>query len=81
MIQSILDRMDFLWIHNYPFPKRQILDSFKMKEFADDNFVFDENVRKFYKTVENTMGKGEIAHYDQFLVFSQCFKKTCSANT
>ena len=26
-----------------PFPKRQILDSSKLKEFADDNFEFDAN--------------------------------------
>ena len=31
-----------------------------MKEFADDNFKFDENDRKFSKWVENTVGKGEI---------------------
>ena len=30
-----------------PFPKRQILDFIKLKEFADDNFKFDENGRKF----------------------------------
>ena len=29
-----------------PFPKRQILDSSKLKEFADDNFKFDENAGK-----------------------------------
>ena len=29
-----------------PFPKRQILDSSKLKEFADNNFKFDENGRK-----------------------------------
>ena len=28
------------------FPKLQILDSSKMKEFADDNFEFDENRRE-----------------------------------
>ena len=37
----------------------QILDS--SKEFADDNFKFDENGRKFSKRVENTVGKGDIA--------------------
>ena len=37
-----------------PFPKRQILDSFKLKEFADDNFRFDENGKKFSKRGENT---------------------------
>ena len=30
----------------------------KLKEFADDNFEFDENGRKFSKQVENTVGKG-----------------------
>ena len=42
---------------------------FKLKEFADDNFKFDENGRKFSKRVENTVGKGEIARYQQFLLF------------
>ena len=37
----------------YPFPKPQILDSSKLKEFADDNFKFDDNVEKFSKTIEN----------------------------
>ena len=40
-----------------PFPKRQILDSSKLKEFADDNFKFHENGRKSSKRVENTVGK------------------------
>ena len=48
-----------------------------MKEFADDNFRFDENSRKLSKRVENTVGKGEIAHYEQFLLFPQCFQKAC----
>ena len=32
-----------------------------MKEFADDNFKFDENGKKFFRWVEITVGKGEIA--------------------
>ena len=48
-----------------------------MKEFADDNFKFDENGRKLSKQVENTVGKGEIARYTQFLLFQQCFQKAC----
>ena len=28
------------------------------------------------KRVENTVGKGEIARYEQFLFFPQCFQKT-----
>ena len=48
-----------------------------MKECADDNFKFDENGRKLSKQVENTVGKGEIAHYEQFLLFPRCFQKAC----
>ena len=61
--------------------KQQILDPSKMKEFADDNFKFDENGREFSKSVENIMGKGEIARYEQFLLFPECFKKACTADT
>ena len=64
-----------------PFPKRQILDSYKLKELADYNFKVDENGRMFYKRVENIVGKGEIACYEQFLLFQQCFLKTCTADT
>ena len=48
-----------------------------MKEFADDNFKFDENGRKLSRLVENTVGKGEIAHYEQFHLFPQFFQKAC----
>ena len=57
--------------------RRQILDSSKLKEFADDNFKLDENGRKLSNRVENTVGKGEIARYEQFLLFPQCFQKAC----
>ena len=56
-----------------PFTKRQILDSSKLKEYADDNFKYDENGREFSKRVEITVSKGEIAHYEQFLLFPHCF--------
>ena len=45
-----------------------------MKEFADDNFEFDENGRKFSRRGENTVGKGEIASDEQFLLFPQFSK-------
>ena len=53
--------------------KQQILDASKLKEFADDNFKFDEKGRKFSKREENIKGKGEIARFKQFLLFPQCF--------
>ena len=60
-----------------PITRRQILDSSKLKKFADDKFKFDENGRKLSKWVENTVGKGEIARHEQFLLFPQCFQKAC----
>ena len=58
-----------------PFPHNKILDSCKLKQFADDNLKFDENGTKFSEWLENTVGKGEIARNDQFLLFPQCFQK------
>ena len=46
-----------------------------MEEFADHNFKSDERGRKLVKQVENTVGKGEITRYEQFLLFPQCFQK------
>ena len=60
-----------------PITRRQILDSSELKEFADNNFKFDETGRKLSKQVENTVGKGEIARYEQFLLFPQCFQEAC----
>ena len=54
-----------------PLPDDKISDRSKLKQSADDNFEFDENSRKFSKWVENTVGKGEIARYEQFLLFPQ----------
>ena len=56
-------------VKSQPFPKRQILDTSKLNEFSDDNFKFDEYDRKFSERAENNVGKGEIAHYEQFLLF------------
>ena len=38
-----------------------------------------ESSPKGYKTL--TVGKGEIARYEQFLLSPQCFQKTCTADT
>ena len=53
-----------------------MLDRSKLKQSAD-KFKFDENSRKFSKWVGNTVGKGEIARYEQFLLFPQCFQRAC----
>ena len=48
-----------------PFSKRQILDSSKLKEYADVN----ENGRNISKRVENIVGKKEISPF--LTVFSR----------
>ena len=57
------------------------MKNFRLFHTADDYFKFDVNVRKFFRQVENTVVKGEIARYEQFLLFPQCFQKTCTADT
>ena len=68
----------------WPFPKHPFVNPFPNDKFwtipnwkcyADNNFKFDENGRKFSKRVENNMGKRETACYKQFLLFLQCFSK------
>ena len=66
---------------NLTLPKRQILDSSKQNEFAEDNFKVHVNDLNFSKRVESTVGKGENATYEQFLLFSQFFQKTCTTDT
>ena len=48
-----------------PFPKWQNSDYFKLKEFANNNFKWDESGGKSSKRVENTVGKGEIARFQK----------------
>ena len=55
--------------------KRQILDSPILKSFADNNLKFDVMAENSPQWIENTVGKGEIALYDQLLL-SQYFQKT-----
>ena len=72
MLYSLPNKPDF-----NPLQDNKILDRSKLKQSADDNFKFHENSTKFSKRVENTVGKGEIARYEQFLLFPQCFQKAC----
>ena len=63
------------------FPRRHYFGLSKLKEFVDNNFIFNESGRKCSKRVENTVRKGEIARYEQFLLFPMCFQKVCTADT
>ena len=53
----------------------KILVSSKLTEYAVDNFRLDKNGGKFSERVQNTVGKGEIARYEQFLLFPTVFSK------
>ena len=67
-----------LMIRYLSITRRHILGSSKLKEFADDNFKFDENGRKLSKRLENTVGKGEIARNEQFSFSHSVFKRFVS---
>ena len=47
-----------------------------MKDFANDHFKFDENTGKLSERVENTVGKGEIAHLRAISPFPTVFSKS-----
>ena len=48
-----------------------------MKEFADDNFKFDENTKNS-RAGGKHFGKSRKIANQQFLLFPQCFQKTCT---
>ena len=57
---------------------------FQIERVCRQQFIIYNLVKtygKFFKGIENTVGKGEIARYEQFLLFPQCFKKTCTADS
>ena len=61
-----------------PFPRRQMLDSSKLKEFADDNFKFDGSVIMSSNWLEKHWEKEKLLITSNFS-FPQCFHKTCTA--
>ena len=51
--------------------------AFRLIHYQTTSFKFEEIGRKLSKQVENIVGKGEIARYEQFLLFPQCFQNAC----
>ena len=75
---KMYDSMDLRTFENvlvYPFQKQEILDSSKVKEFADDYFKFDENGLKLSKCIENNAGKGELLVKSNFSFSHSVFKR------
>ena len=56
-------------------PVDKILDWSKLKTFADDKMKLAEMMISVFDRVENIVGEGENAGYQQFLLFPQCFRK------
>ena len=54
-------------------PNDKILDVSKLKASADDNLNVARMMISLLDHVENTMGKGENAGYQHFLLFQQFF--------
>ena len=67
-------------LHTYPLTHYQtkILDSSKMKEFADDNFKFDKNGRKLSKWVETLWEKEKLLITSSFSLSHCVFKMLVS---
>jgi len=57
------------------------MDFFKLEEFTDDNSKVDPFRFRSTFQAENIVGKGEIARFEQFLLFPQCFPTPMSMDT
>ena len=55
------------------FPNDKILDGTKLKAFADEKVNVAQMMISLCYRVENTVGKGESAGSQHFLLFPQCF--------
>ena len=59
-------------------PNNKILDETKLSAHADDKLNVAKMMISLFDGVENTVGKGENAGYQHFLLFPQCFPKPSS---
>ena len=56
-----------------PLPNDKFSDLSKLTELADDKINVTEKFKFLMGRVENSVGKGENAGYQHFLLFLQCF--------
>ena len=56
-------------------PNSKFLDWSKLKLFTDDKINVTQNLKFVFRRVENSVGNGENAGYQHFLLFSNCFQK------
>ena len=55
--------------------KYTILAFSKLIAFADDKFDVTQNIKFIFHKIQNIVGKGENAGYQDSLIFPQCFQK------
>ena len=55
-------------------PNDRFLDWFKLRAFADNELNLTEKLKFVLGRVENIVGKGENADFQDFLLFPQCFQ-------
>ena len=63
------------WERINSLPNDKIWGLTKFKAFADDNFNVAKMMISLFDRVENTVGKGENAGYQHFLLFPHCFQR------
>ena len=67
--------MVFFFLFN-PLPNEKNMEVTKLKTFAGDKFnIAIKLAISLFDRVENSVGKGENAGYQHFLLFPQCFPK------
>ena len=56
-------------------PNNKILASSRLKTFAENKLKVCSNYEFIHNRIENSVGKGENAGYQHFLLFPKCFQK------
>ena len=73
-----LVRAFVVWKSVNPFPHDKILDQTKLKAFADDKLNVTKMIISVFGTVENIVGKGEIAFTSSFSFSHNVFERLLS---
>ena len=72
---------EFFWVRYpsmNPLPYDKFLDMNKLKKIADEKLNITKITISLLDRIENTVGKGENAGYQHFLLVLQCFPKPSS---
>ena len=68
-------KFNFQEVNINSLPNDKIVDVTKLKSFADNKMNKAQKMISVFHRVENSVGKGENAGYQHFLLLPQCFQK------